>query len=69
VIGDTVATLGTQDFIRAFFAADKRRHYQNRFVWFDSGSRLQGVIRPFFFSTKRIELAAVWPGLPTAMGC
>jgi len=37
---------------------DRRRCYQHRFVWFDTGNLLRGVSRPFFFAEKGVEFAA-----------
>jgi predicted GH43/DUF377 family glycosyl hydrolase len=36
----------------------QQRYYRHRFVWFDVGSRLRAVSRPFFFQKKGIEFAA-----------
>ncbi|TPL79948.1 hypothetical protein FJ950_27495 [Mesorhizobium sp. B2-3-14] len=39
-------------------AAEKRRYYLHRFVWFDDADTLRKVSRPFFFDKKGVEFAA-----------
>ncbi|MDX8482046.1 glycosyltransferase [Mesorhizobium sp. VK24D] len=39
-------------------AAEDRRYYLHRFVWFDETNALRKVSRPFFFNKKGIEFAA-----------
>ncbi|TPK71264.1 hypothetical protein FJ527_26900 [Mesorhizobium sp. B2-4-18] len=39
-------------------AAEKRRYYLHRFVWFDEANTLRKVSRPFFFDKKGVEFAA-----------
>jgi len=36
---------------------DDKRQYRHRFVWFDAGSALAAVSRPFFFSSHGVEFA------------
>ncbi|CDX40907.1 hypothetical protein MPLDJ20_310003 [Mesorhizobium plurifarium] len=39
-------------------AADSRRYYFQRFVWFDDANTLRKISRPFFFNKKGVEFAA-----------
>ncbi|UCI09543.1 glycosyltransferase [Mesorhizobium sp. B1-1-8] len=39
-------------------AAESRRYYLHRFVWFDEQNSLRKVSRPFFFTKKGVEFAA-----------